>query len=317
MDKIYYRNGHEIPEMRPCVATIGFFDGVHRGHQFLIRQVVDDAHREGLDSMVITFDQHPRKVLQSDYQPQLLSTLDEKLVLLSKTAIDHTVVLHFDREMAALSAYDFMKTILRDRLNIRRLYIGYDNRFGHNRSEGFNEYVKYGRQLGIEVVKSTAFVLNGVNVSSTVIRSLLREGEVELADHCLGYPYTLFGRVVRGHQEGRKLGFPTANLDTGEYDQLVPAMGVYAVMARIEGSMVYMRAMMDIGTRPTFGGKQVTLEVNIFHFEGDIYGKRLFVSFMHRIREDKKFPTIEALQRQLCEDEKMVNEQFDKDLENE
>ncbi|MCO6025579.1 bifunctional riboflavin kinase/FAD synthetase [Prevotella cerevisiae] len=317
MDTIYLDNNHHLQAMKPCVATIGFFDGVHRGHQFLIKQVVDDARREGLESLVITFDQHPRKVLQSDYQPQLLSTLDEKLVLLSKTEIDHTVVLHFDKAMASLSAYDFMAQVLRDKLKVKKLFIGYDNRFGHNRAEGFNEYVKYGQQLGIEVLKSTAFVMNGVNVSSTVIRSLLKDGEVELANHCLGYPYTLFGRVVRGFQQGRKLGFPTANLDSGSHDQLIPAQGVYAVMTRIEGSVVYMRSMMDIGTRPTFNGRNLTLEVNIFHFEGDIYGKKLFVSLMHRIREDKKFPSVKALQDQLFEDRRMVNEQFDKDLENE
>lgn len=317
MDIKYYKSGHKIRGMNPCIATIGFFDGVHRGHQFLINQVADDARREGLDSLVITFDRHPRKVLQSDYQPELLSTLEEKLVLLSKTDINHTVVLHFDLAMASLSAHDFMKTILRDGLGVRKLYIGYDNRFGHNRTEGFNEYVKYGSQLGIEVVKSTAFVLNGVNVSSTVIRSLLKEGEVELSNRCLGYPYTLCGRVVRGHQEGRKLGFPTANLSVGKDGLLVPANGVYAVMARMEGTMVNMRAMMSIGTRPTFNGRHISLEVNIFHFEGDIYGKKLFVSFIHRIRENKKFPSVKALQQQLHEDEKMVNEQFDKDLENE
>lgn len=315
MDTIVVKEG--MPEVKPCVATIGFFDGVHRGHQYLISHLVEDARNEGLDSMVITFDQHPRKVLHSDYQPQLLSTLEEKLILLSRTEVDHTAVLHFDEAMSELTAYDFMEKILRDRLNVKRLYIGYDHRFGHNRTEGFDDYVRYGRQLGIEVVRTQAFVLKGVNVSSSVVRSCLHAGEVEMATMCLGYPYTLCGKVVRGYRMGRKLGFPTANLDIREIDKLIPATGVYAVKARLENTMIMRRAMMDIGNRPTFGGHTLSLEVHIFNFEEDIYGKKLFVSLLHRIRDEKRFPSPQALAERLKEDARLVQEQFDKDLENE
>lgn len=304
------------PPQPPSVATIGFFDGVHRGHQYLIRQVCDEARAAHLRPVVVTFDQHPRKVLQSDWQPRLLSTLDEKLLLLSKTHADATAVVHFDRAMAALTAREFMDRVLRQQLNVRKLVIGYDNRFGHDRREGFDDYVRHGRELGIEVVQAHAFTLNGVRVSSSVVRSLLQEGEVEMARQCLGYPYTLVGRVVKGVQEGRQLGFPTANLDVPA-DKLVPAAGVYAVTARLQQTVVMRHGMMNIGTRPTFGGVGQTLETNIFDFEDDIYGKLMLVSLVHRVRGERKFASPQALAEQLGKDRAMIIEQFHKDNENE
>lgn len=304
------------PPQPPSVATIGFFDGVHRGHQYLIRQVCDEARTAQLRPVVVTFDQHPRKVLQSDWQPRLLSTLDEKLLLLSKTHADATAVVHFDRAMAALTAREFMDRVLRQQLNVRKLVIGYDNRFGHDRREGFDDYVRHGRELGIEVVQAHAFTLNGVRVSSSVVRSLLQEGEVEMARQCLGYPYTLVGRVVKGVQEGRQLGFPTANLDVPA-DKLVPAAGVYAVTARLQQTVAMRHGMMNIGTRPTFGGVGQTLETNIFDFEDDIYGKLMLVSLVHRVRGERKFASPQALAEQLGKDRAMIIEQFHKDNENE
>jgi len=297
-------------ELGASVATIGFFDGVHRGHQFLISHLVETAHQEGLASTLITFDEHPRKVLQSDYQPELLSTLDSKLLLLSKTEVDNTVVLHFDREMAALSAREFMQEVLRDRLHVKKLFIGYDHRFGHNRAETFDDYVRYGKEMGIEVVQNQAFVLNDIHVSSSVIRSFLKEGEVEMANQCLGYPYTIIGKVVSGYHEGRKMGFPTANLDISHFGQLVPAIGVYAVRVRLENSVEMKRGMMNIGTRPTFNGKRTTLETHIFNFDSDIYDQLLLVSFVQRIRGERKFESPEELAEQLKEDEEMVLELF-------
>ena len=299
--------------LRPCVATIGFFDGVHRGHRFLIRHLVETARREGLESTIITFDEHPRKVLQSDYQPEMLCTLDSKLLLLSKTEVDNAVALHFDRQMAALSAREFMQQVLCDHLNVRKLFIGYDHRFGHNREETFDDYVRYGKEMGIEVVKSEAFRIDGVNISSSVIRAFLKEGEVELANRCLGYPYTIIGKVVNGYHEGRKLGFPTANLDISHFGQLIPAPGVYAVKARMEHTVVWKHGMMNVGTRPTFNGKQLTLETHLFNFEGDIYDQFLLVGFVKRIRGEQKFESPEELAEQLREDEKKVLEILDKE----
>lgn len=301
----------------PKVATIGFFDGVHRGHQYLISQVTAEARRRGMESAVITFDRHPRQVLAQDYQPKLLSTLDEKLILLSRTGIDNAVVLHFDEAMASLSAREFMEKVLLGRLNVRTLIIGYDNRFGHDRREGFDDYVRIGREIGIEVLRSQAFTLDGVNVSSSYIRRMIEGGELEVANKCLGYDYTIVGKVVAGRQEGRRLGFPTANIDMTDSPQLVPARGVYAVRVRLKNSMEFRRAMMNIGTRPTFDNGRVSVEAYIFDFSGDIYGQTLLVAFTHRIRDEHKFDSAEALQAQMRKDAKIVEEQFNKETDNE
>ena len=311
MNTIYYDNKEAMTE--PCVATIGFFDGVHRGHQFLISHLVETARQDGMPAVVITFDEHPRKVLQSDYQPEMLSTLDSKLLLLSKTEVDDAVVLHFTREMAAMSAREFMQQVLHDHLHVKKLFIGYDHRFGHNREETFDDYVCYGKEMGIEVIKSQAYSMNGINISSSVIRSFLKEGEVDMANLCLGYPYTIIGKVVNGYHEGRKLGFPTANLDLSHFGQMIPAPGVYAVKARLEGTVVWKQGMMNIGIRPTFDGKQLTLETHIFNFEGDIYDQLLLVSFVKRIRGERKFESPEELAAQLKEDEQMIINLFEEE----
>ena len=297
-----------MPEL---VATIGFFDGVHRGHRFLIDRVIEEAQRSGMSSEVITFDRHPREALQTDYQPDLLSTLDEKLLLLSKTHVDNTVVLHFDASMAALTAHDFMRDVLQGQLKVRKLIIGYDNRFGHNRSEGFDDYVRYGKELGIEVIRADAFLPDDVRVSSSVIRTCLREGRVEDANRLLGYDYTIESRIVSGYQNGRKMGFPTANLDVTRCQQLLPASGVYAVLVRLKDSVGWKRGMMNIGHRPTFNGTTTSMEVNLFNFSGDLYGQELLVSFISKIRDERKFDSIDALAEQLQHDKVQINKLFD------
>lgn len=297
-----------MPEL---VATIGFFDGVHRGHRFLIDRVIEEAQQSGMSSAVITFDRHPREVLQTDYQPDLLSTLDEKLLLLSKTHVDNTVVLHFDASLAALTAHDFMRDVLQGELKVRKLIIGYDNRFGHNRSEGFDDYVCYGKELGIEVIRADAFLPDDVRVSSSVIRTCLREGRVEEANRLLGYDYTIESRIVSGYQNGRKMGFPTANLDVTRCQQLLPASGVYAVLVRLKDSVGWKRGMMNIGHRPTFNGTTTSMEVNLFNFSGDLYGQELLVSFISKIRDERKFDSIDALAEQLQHDKVQINKLFD------
>ena len=297
-----------MPEL---VATIGFFDGVHRGHRFLIDCVIEEAQRSGMSSAVITFDRHPREVLQTDYLPDLLSTLDEKLLLLSKTHVDNTVVLHFDASLAALTAHDFMRDVLQGQLKVRKLIIGYDNRFGHNRSEGFDDYVRYGKELGIEVIRADAFLPDDVRVSSSVIRTCLLEGRVEDANRLLGYDYTIESRIVSGYQNGRKMGFPTANLDVTRCQQLLPASGVYAVLVRLKDSVGWKRGMMNIGHRPTFNGTSTSMEVNLFNFSGDLYGQELLVSFISKIRDERKFDSIDALAEQLQHDKVQINKLFD------
>lgn len=292
----------------PCVATIGFFDGVHRGHRFLTDTVTAEARRTGMAAMAITFDRHPRTVTGNGYHPQILNTPCEKLELLSGAGIDICAVLPFTKETAALSAREFMKEILHDRLNVRTLITGYDNRFGHNRAEGFDDYVRYGAETGIEVRRADAFVLSGINVSSSVVRAFLSEGEVEMAARCLGYRYKIAGHVVNGMQQGRRMGFPTANIDIAESGKMIPANGVYAVTVSIEGISGTFAGMMNIGTRPTFGGVDVSLEVNIFGFSGDIYGKKVEVEFVKRIRGERKFASAEKLKEQLEDDRRKIME---------
>lgn len=293
--------------LTPSVATIGFFDGVHRGHRFLIGQVLDAARVRGLSSMLITFPQHPRMVMQAGYQPRLLTTFDEKCSLLSATGVDACVALPFTRELSALSARPFMQQVLRDRLQVRTLVIGYDHRFGHDRTEGFDDYVRYGAELGMEVLRAEAFVEGATNVSSSVARASLEAGEVDVAARCLGYDYFLCGSVTTGQQIGRTLGFPTANLQVDDSLKLVPADGVYAVRVHV-GTHVY-KGMLNIGCRPTIDDdSRRTIEVHLFHFSGDLYGQSLRVEFLRRIRGEQKFHSREALARQLQQDARACEE---------
>lgn len=292
----------ETVQNEPLTATIGFFDGVHLGHRYLIKQVVGAAKRQDLCPAVITFDRHPRQVVQTDYCPRLLSTFDEKLKLLASTGADRCVVLPFSADMAALSAHDFMESVLRRQLNVQTLVIGYDNRFGHNRSEGFEDYVAYGKEMGMEVVKAEPLVVDGVNISSSVVRSLLQEGEVGLAAKCLGRRYSISGTVVHGEHIGTGLGFPTANLRPDCKDKLIPANGAYAVEVTIEGDSTAHPAMMNIGMRPTFNGTTTSLEANLLDFNGDIYGQNVTIAFAARLRAERKFRNAAELANQLRRD---------------
>lgn len=282
---------------RSC-ATIGFFDGVHRGHRFLIEQLRQLACRRGERSMVVTFERHPRQVICPDWQPQLLTSLEEKEALLAATGIDVMVVLSFDAAMAALSAQAFMSRVLKDRLNVDALLAGYDNRFGHGRTEGFDDYVGYGKTIGIDVVGAEALMQQESAVSSTRIRRLISEGRVGEAADCLGRRYTLSGNVVHGEQVGRQLGFPTANIVPEDSQKLLPADGVYAVEVWTDDGRK-VAGVMNIGTRPTFNGHSRTLEVHLLDFSGDLYNRRLTVSFAARLRDECAFTSADALQQQM------------------
>ena len=296
-------------DVQPCVATIGFFDGVHQGHRFLIEQVKGIAAEEGLRSALITFPVHPRKVMQKDYQPQLLSTPKEKAELLASTGADYCVMLEFTSRLAQLSAKEFMEDILKKRLNVRTLVIGYDHRFGHNRSEGFEDYCRYGEEIGMKVIRAEACVIDGINVSSSVVRHFLQNGEMEKANKCLGYEYYLDGTVVDGYKVGRTIGFPTANLKVEDPDKLVPADGVYAVKVTVAGQEYF--GMLSIGLRPTINnGTNRSIEVNIFDFSSNIYDKFIRITFVEYTRSELKFDSLDALIGQLHEDEKIIREIF-------
>lgn len=311
--------------MDGSVATIGFFDGVHRGHQFVIGCLVDEARRRGLQAVVVTFDEHPRKVLAppplkptSDpslkgRERYLLTKRDEVRKLILDAGADRCEVLHFDRSMAGMPAREFMKTVLKEQLGVKVLMMGYDNRFGHREcgsAEGFNDYVRYGQELGIEVKAMPAM---GEGISSSAVRHALRDGNVSLAAQMLGRPYSIAGRVVHGYEEGHRLGFPTANIDPTSVATMIPATGVYAVEVRTltadsnregEGRM----GMMNIGTRPTYGCHDLSLEVHILDFDGDLYGSQLKVAFLQRIREERMFASADELRQQLETDREAVIE---------
>ena len=292
-----------------CVATIGFFDGVHRGHRFLIRQLTRYAVGHDLASLLVTFRTHPRQVMQAAYQPQLLTTYDEKCGQLATTGADYCLTLDFTTALAALSARRFMAEILKEKLSVKVLVIGYDHRFGHDRSEGFAEYVEYGRELGMEVVRADAFAMSEVNVSSSMVRACLAEGEVGIAARCLTRPYEITGRVVHGFHVGHELGFPTANIQVEDSQKLIPKNGVYAVWVKgkIGGEEHVWGGMLNIGLRPTMeNGENRTIEVHLLDFAGDLYGCRLTLSFVRRLRDERKFRNKGELVHQLREDEAMV-----------
>jgi riboflavin kinase/FMN adenylyltransferase len=282
-------------EMEGYVATIGMFDGVHRGHQFVLQHVVDEARQRGLQSMAITFDKTG---------PETLTPLVQKRILLMKTGIDRIEVLTFDDALKHMTARQFMQQVLRDEYGVKVLLTGYDNRFGYNRLEGFDDYVRYGKELGIEVTSlpPAPSKRKGSCVSSSLIRELIADGNISEANELLGYPYTLLGSVEHGEHIGTKLGFPTANIVIEDQCQLIPATGAYAVKIRMENSVEWKHGMMNIGTRPTFDGQRQTMEVNVFRLKENLYGQQLQVAVVERLRGEQRFDSIEALKEQLQQD---------------
>ena len=300
--------------MTGYVATIGMFDGVHLGHQFVLHHVVETAREQGLQSMAITFD-------QTMHRDQVLTPLDAKRLLLSKTGVDRIEVLQFTDELRQMTAREFMQQVLKGQLDVKILLTGYDNRFGHNRVEGFDDYMRYGKEMGIEVrclppAPSHGMGMGeGATVSSSYIRRLLAEGHVGKAFEGLGYPYTILGRVEHGEHVGTQLGFPTANLVLVDDKQLVPAAGAYAVKVRMEHSVEWKHGMMNIGMRPTFDGHKRTLEVHVFRLNEDLYGQQLLVSFIERLREEQRFENVESLISQLQQDAVLAEQILNQDLE--
>jgi len=296
----------EIKTLSPCVATVGFFDGLHAGHRFLIEELKTIATLHQLKSVVITFSVHPRKVLNPEFRPELLNTLSEKLAQLESTGIDTCVVLDFTQAMANLSAYEFLKTILKEQFNVRTLLVGHDHRFGHNRADGFPEYKKYGESLGMEVILATRYNTElDQHISSSEIRNALMKGEIETANRLLTYEYSIQGKVVKGFQNGRLIGFPTANIEVFDGEKMIPTPGVYAV--RVLCNDLTYKGMMNIGHRPTLdNGMDISLEVHILNFDSDIYNQTIEVDFIRKIRDEQKFKSMEELKEQLDKDKQYV-----------
>ncbi|MGX5817498.1 bifunctional riboflavin kinase/FAD synthetase [Chitinophaga lutea] len=296
-----HRDLQQLPVFRNAVITIGTFDGVHTGHQYILRQLQEAARDCGGETVIITFDPHPREVLApGDKTIRLLTTLDEKIGLLSQWNIDHLVVVPFTRAFSEMSARDYVETFLIETFHPHTIIIGYDHRFGHNREGGLELLEAEQRTFGFRLLEIPQQVVHDLAVSSTKIRTSLKEGAVELANELLGYPYFLNGAVVHGDKMGRQLGFPTANIGLSDPRKLVPAQGVYAVTVEVAGKRH--KGALNIGTRPTFNGTELRIEVFILDFNEDIYGQPIRVDFLTYIRADRKFDSIEALVEQMHDD---------------
>lgn len=305
---IVIKQAHEITQ--PIVATIGMFDGVHLGHCSLIEHVRCEAHNRGMASAVVTFAAHPREVLHPESPMQLLTTYNERMKHLSATGIDYAIVLDFSAELARLSAREFLDMLHRD-YAMQAICIGYDHRFGHNRSEGFTEYCAYGKELGIDVIEAKPFFIKEGNISSSAIRRALAAGNIEQANAMAGYRYCLSGTVVEGHQLGRTLGFPTANIKIDNDNKLLPAMGVYAVIVTLPNKTTY-KGMMAIGNRPTLqDNNPLSIEVHLLDFTGNLYGEKISVEFVTFLRHEEKYNSLDELRRALSHDEQMTRQRLE------
>lgn len=304
--KIYHSIDLFGPVPNPIV-TVGTFDGVHLGHQEIFAKMKEEALRCGGETVVVTFYPHPRLVIHPDSKNlKFINTQERKYEILSRCQIDHLVIIPFTREFSNMSSGDFVKRFLVDKLKMHKLIVGYDHHFGKDRLGGFNELKGLGKIHGFELQEVTAHMINGVPVSSTKIRNALTEGDVRLANTLLGYDYSISGKVVYGNRIGRTIGFPTANIELEDEYKLISAVGVYACKVDHHGRIY--KGMGNIGYRPTIDIGNLTIEVNIFEFDEEIYGDRIIIYFIERIRDEFKFENLSALREQLIVDRARVLE---------
>ena len=303
------RGQHNLrPQHRGCVATIGNFDGVHLGHQLILDQLSEQATRFNLPRLVITFEPQPQEFFTGpNAPPARLMRLREKLQVLEELGIERVLCLEFDQRLASLPASTFIDTLLVERLGIRHLVIGDDFRFGHRRSGDFALLAEAGQRYGFSVASSHSHILDGERVSSTRIRQALAQGELEQAARLLGRPYHLCGRVAHGDQRGRTIGFPTANLHL--HRRVTPVSGVYAVLLS-DPALPPWPGIANVGRRPTVAGTQERLEVHLLDFQGDLYGRHVKVSFLHYLRPEQRFESLNALQAQIRHDERTARSYF-------
>jgi riboflavin kinase/FMN adenylyltransferase len=292
--------GYENHNLNSPVATLGIFDGVHKGHMALIELLVDRAKEAKGESVVITFSPHPRLVLEPDNNNlAFLTTMEEKKILLEKAQIDHLIVIQFTKQFSAIPACNFIKDILFEKIGIRHLVIGYNHHFGRHGEGDINTIRQCSEEIGFRVEQVKGFTTNGGAISSSLIREALLKGKLDEANSWLGYPYSLNGSVIEGKKIGRTLGFPTANIKPDSQNKLVPGNGVYAVEVKLENE-VY-PGMLSIGSNPTVNDdvNLKSVEVHILKYDKDIYGKNISVIFRKRLRDEKKFDGLEQLTRQM------------------
>lgn len=282
------------------VVTIGTFDGVHIGHQKIIKRLINTAKGEGLKSVILTFFPHPRMVLQKDSNIKLINTIKERHDILDDLGLDYLLIKKFTKEFSRLSAEDFVKEVLVDKINVKKVIIGYDHRFGRNRNADINDLKSFGETYGFDVEEISAQDINEVAVSSTKIRAALIAGDIQKANTYLGYNFMLTGEVTKGRGLGKQLSFPTANIKIDEDYKIIPKQGSYIICSNINDAVVY--GMMNIGVNPTVNGIKQTIEVHFFDFQKDIYGEIIQIDLLHRIRDEEKFESVEALKVQLAKD---------------
>ena len=292
----------EFKKLNYAIVTSGTFDGVHYGHQKILKRLNEITKKNGGESVLLTYWPHPRLVLYPDQELYLLSSIEEKAALLSEHNVDHLVIIPFTKEFSNLSSEEFIKNILVNKIGTKKLVIGYDHKFGKNRSGSFEELKKDGPIYGFDIEEIPKQMIENKAVSSTKIRKALSVGEIDIANDYLGRPFCIHGKVIEGDKIGRTMNFPTANIDVIFKHKLIPSEGIYAVKVTIGESSF--GGMLNIGYRPTFGGTQKRVEVHIFDFSDDIYGKEIMIQFIHKIRSEIKFQNVGALTDQLQSDKK-------------
>lgn len=305
-----YNHIDEFSKINNAVVTIGTFDGVHIGHQKIISRLLEIARQKNGETVILTFFPHPRMILHpEDTAIKLITTMQEKAQRLEKLGIDHLIITPFTRDFSNLSPQDYISKVLVNKIGTKHIVIGYDHRFGKDRKGGLEHLQKFSSDFGFEVEEIPEQDINDVAVSSSKIRNAILSGDVETANDFLGYPFHLTGKVIKGDQIGRTLGFPTANLFVEEIYKLIPADGIYGVNVQIDPAgddTKYLTGMAYIGHRPTISGMTHNIEVNIFDFDLDIYGSTIRINFLNYIRGDEKFTSLGALKDQLAKDEEAV-----------
>lgn len=297
---ITVRNISKYKEEYPTVITIGTFDGVHIGHRKILDKIINHAKNTELKSSVLTFFPHPRMVLQKDADIKLLNTIDEKVTILERLGLDILIIHPFTKDFSRLSATAFVRDILVNTLNIKKVIIGYDHRFGRNRNANITDLIAFGNALDFTVDEIPAQEIDDVSVSSTKIRKALEEGDIQTANSYLGYEYMLTGKIVRGKGIGKQLGYPTANLSIAENYKLIPKNGAYVVKSNLDEKTVY--GMMNIGFNPTVNGTEKSIEINFFDYDADLYEKKIQIDIIARLRDEHKFESVDALKTQLGKD---------------